>query len=70
MMVPGKPGNAGGGYFGLMGRAFDYMPDKYVEQLPYGKREPYASWVPKPSFRDAEGSRVPEGSGSTYVSGM
>jgi hypothetical protein len=43
MMVPGKPGNAGGGYFGLMGRAFDYMPDKYVEQLPYGKREPYAS---------------------------
>ena len=41
MMVPGKPGNAGGGYFGLMGRAFDYMPDKYVEQLPYGKREPY-----------------------------
>jgi len=43
MMVPGKPTNAGAGYFGLMGRAFDYMPDKYVEQLPYGKREPYAT---------------------------
>lgn len=42
MMVPGKPTNSGGGYFGLMGRAFDYMPDKYVEQLPYGKREPFA----------------------------
>ena len=24
-----------------MGKAFDYMPDRYVEQLPYGKREPY-----------------------------
>ncbi|KAH8049617.1 hypothetical protein JL721_11653 [Aureococcus anophagefferens] len=33
MMVPGKPGNAGGGYFGLMGRAFDYMPDKYYRDL-------------------------------------
>lgn len=41
MQAPMYPQNSGGGYFGLMGKAFDYMPDRYVEQLPYGKREPY-----------------------------
>lgn len=41
MSVPGHPENSGGGYFGLMGRAFDYMPDKYVEQLPYAKTQPF-----------------------------
>ena len=42
MAVVHHPENAGGGYFGLMGRAFDYMPDKYVEQLPYAKTQPFA----------------------------
>lgn len=42
MVVQNHPINAGGGFFGLMGRAFDYMPDKYVEQLPYAKSQPSA----------------------------
>ena len=35
------PKNAGNGYFGNMGKPFMYMPDKYVEQLPYAKTQPY-----------------------------
>lgn len=34
------PENAGGGYFGLMGEPFTYVPDRYVEQLPYNKTQP------------------------------
>jgi len=41
LTVVHRPENSGGGYFGLMGRAFDYMPDKYVEQLPYAKTQPF-----------------------------
>ena len=35
------PKNAGNGYFGNMGKPFEYMPDKYVESLPYAKSQPY-----------------------------
>lgn len=37
------PENAGGGYFGLMGQPFIYVPDRYEEQMPYAKAQPLAS---------------------------
>lgn len=41
MSVPSNPENAGGGYFGLMGRPFIYVPDRYAAQVPYAKSQPY-----------------------------
>ena len=56
------PKNAGNGYFGNMGKPFMYMPDKYVEQLPYAKTQPYdtrwASGTHDASKRDEFTDRV------------
>lgn len=34
MSVEAKPQNAGGGYFGLMGKPFTYVPSGYAERAP------------------------------------
>ena len=36
------PKNSGNGYFGLMGRPFTYVPDRYVAQVPYAKSQPFS----------------------------
>ena len=41
LSVPCNPENAGGGYFGLMGRPFIYVPDRYAAQVPYAKSQPF-----------------------------
>ena len=38
--APQFPMNAGDGFFGHGGKPFLYMPDAYVEQLPYNKTQP------------------------------
>lgn len=43
LRTPHHPENAGGGFFGLMGKPFIYMPDRYAAQLSYTKSQPFAS---------------------------
>ena len=42
LQVVHAPENSGGGYFGLMGEPFTYVPDRYADQLPYTKTQPHA----------------------------